>query len=651
MNSLLPRKPRAQTALCVLALFLGAFGTFGAAAPGGTKFSYQGRLLDGANPANGTYDLRFTLYDSLSSLVAGPETNAAVAVSNGLFTVALDFGAGVFTGPSRLLEIGVRSNTVAADFTVLTPRTELTPTPYAITAENLDGGVYPNPVDFNNPGNIFAGSGSWLTGLNASALVSGAVADALLSPNVALLNRSQTFTATNVFSSGGGGGRLLVSNGFATVDTNLFTGLSFQYDGTYGEGALMSSYNDGEAYLSFYTKAFGYPVTKQMIISAWGNVAIDQGDSNNGFINNSALTGAGLTFGIGSGEGIASKRTTGGNQHGLDFYTAFANRLSILNNGFVGIGRQTPITGADLFAVRSPAMPGEYGGMYIETAGTNTLPFYGYAMNGVDYAWTFLDGGDGNKWKLYNNGVSLTVTPAGQVGIGTTAPAEKLDVQGGNVRINDNILYLRANGDHNHGIAYSNVVSGITIDGPFIWGWNGGALGGVTSVNPDVVSLTWDWQGNIWVSNNCSVGTLKIRGGGDLAEPFQISGAGKEVPQGAVVVIDEDNPGCLKLSDKPYDTRVAGVVSGANGVNPGIQMQQQGLLEGGKNVALTGRVYVQADATFGRIKPGDMLTTSSTSGHAMKVTDHSQAHGAILGKAMSGLEQGRGMVLVLVTLQ
>jgi hypothetical protein len=107
----------------------------------------------------------------------------------------------------------------------------------------------------------------------------------------------------------------------------------------------------------------------------------------------------------------------------------------------------------------------------------------------------------------------------------------------------------------------------------------------------------------------------------------------------------------LKISDEPYDTRVAGVVSGANGIKPGIQMQQQGLLEGGKNVALTGRVYVQADASNGPIKPGDLLTTSSTPGHAMKVTDHAKAQGAILGKAMTELSEGKGMVLVLVTLQ
>jgi len=116
-------------------------------------------------------------------------------------------------------------------------------------------------------------------------------------------------------------------------------------------------------------------------------------------------------------------------------------------------------------------------------------------------------------------------------------------------------------------------------------------------------------------------------------------------------VIDEANPGHLKLTDQPYDTHVAGVVSGANGIHPGIQMHQEGMLEGGKNVALSGRVYVQADTSNGPIKPGDLLTTSSTPGRAMKVTDHTKAAGAILGKAMTALKEGQGMVLVLVTLQ
>jgi hypothetical protein len=145
------------------------------------------------------------------------------------------------------------------------------------------------------------------------------------------------------------------------------------------------------------------------------------------------------------------------------------------------------------------------------------------------------------------------------------------------------------------------------------------------------------------------VPAIQITGGADVAEPFQMSGM--EIPEGSVVVIDEENPGQLKMSERAYDKRVAGIVSGANGIQPGLSLSQQKLNEGGKNVALTGRVYVLADAANGAIKPGDLLTASSTPGHAMKVTNRSRAQGAILGKAMSGLKQGKGMVLVLVTLQ
>jgi hypothetical protein len=82
-----------------------------------------------------------------------------------------------------------------------------------------------------------------------------------------------------------------------------------------------------------------------------------------------------------------------------------------------------------------------------------------------------------------------------------------------------------------------------------------------------------------------------------------------------------------------------------------LSLHQEGVLEGGQNVALTGRVYVQADAADAAIEPGDLLTTSTTPGHAMKVTHSERAQGAILGKAMTGLRSGTGMVLVLVTLQ
>jgi hypothetical protein len=145
---------------------------------------------------------------------------------------------------------------------------------------------------------------------------------------------------------------------------------------------------------------------------------------------------------------------------------------------------------------------------------------------------------------------------------------------------------------------------------------------------------------------------LQITGGSDLSEQFDINAASAEVQPGMVVCIDPQRPGELVMSTRAYDRTVAGVVSGAGGVKPGMLMGQRGTAADGKHpVALTGRVFCLADATKGAIQRGDLLTTSSTPGHAMKVLNHSKAQGAIIGKAMTSLEQGRGLVLVLVSLQ
>jgi hypothetical protein len=90
----------------------------------GTAFTYQGRLSFNGGTTNGSYDLRFTIYDLAANgnAIAGPLTNINVAVSNGLFTTLLDFGAAVFIGPARWLEIGVRTNGSSGDFMTLTPR-------------------------------------------------------------------------------------------------------------------------------------------------------------------------------------------------------------------------------------------------------------------------------------------------------------------------------------------------------------------------------------------------------------------------------------------------------------------------------------------------------------------------------------------------
>jgi hypothetical protein len=119
-----------------------------------------------------------------------------------------------------------------------------------------------------------------------------------------------------------------------------------------------------------------------------------------------------------------------------------------------------------------------------------------------------------------------------------------------------------------------------------------------------------------------------------------------------VVAVDPAGDGELRLSRHAYDRSVAGVVSGAGELEPGLMMGQRGTLADGEvAVALAGRVYVWADADPVPIRPGDLLTTSDTPGHAMRVADPERAHGAILGKALTGLESGKGLVLALVALQ
>jgi hypothetical protein len=146
---------------------------------------------------------------------------------------------------------------------------------------------------------------------------------------------------------------------------------------------------------------------------------------------------------------------------------------------------------------------------------------------------------------------------------------------------------------------------------------------------------------------------VQITGGSDLSEQFDVRARpGAEPKEGLVVCIDASTPGALVVCDQAYDKKVAGVISGAGDVQPGLLMGQAGSVANGEHpIALTGRVYVWADAANAAIEPGDLLTSGERLGHAMKVVDHDAAQGAILGKAMTSLEKGQGLVLVLITLQ
>jgi hypothetical protein len=179
--------------------------------------------------------------------------------------------------------------------------------------------------------------------------------------------------------------------------------------------------------------------------------------------------------------------------------------------------------------------------------------------------------------------------------------------------------------------------------------WSGGDDGGGRIVVRDPTgSIAIDLNGESGVTKTR---ILTITGGADLSEQFDIEGPTGSLEPGTVVCIDSANVGKLTVCTSEYDTTVAGIISGAGGIQTGMMMGQRGTVaDGGHPVALSGRVYVHADASAGSIRPGDLLTTSSRSGHAMRVTDNDRAHGAIIGKAMSSLSEGTGLVLVLVSL-
>ena len=154
-------------------------------------------------------------------------------------------------------------------------------------------------------------------------------------------------------------------------------------------------------------------------------------------------------------------------------------------------------------------------------------------------------------------------------------------------------------------------------------------------------------NGNLTVTGNHTFGDIFVPGA-DCAEHFDMHG-GAALEAGSVVVIDDD--GLLRQCENAYDTKVAGVISGAGSYRPGLILDKQASEEVRQPIALVGKVYCKVDAQYSPIAVGDMLTTSPTPGHAMKAADPQKAFGAVIGKALDKFEGGVGMVRILVSLQ
>ena len=381
------------------------------------------------------------------------------------------------------------------------------------------------------------------------------------------------------------------------------------------------------------------PMTKLEVETPTGGMGITQTD---GTITVGTFVGSGL----GGAHGSFGTRSN----HPLSFFVnnSAVPAMTIDTSERVGIGTWTP---ADKLQVQTGMS--NFG--ITHTDGTTTVGTY---VEGPD------GGGFGTKSNhqlgFYVNGSRfMTIATSGNVGIGTTLPQAKLDIVGGATEG----IHITTTNQGPYAVMMNNTTVGSTDATGFgLWQSDTGTAV-LTNHNNHAISI--DPSGNVGIGTTTPGAKLTVQGdvsvagsasltgdviltGADCAEEFDIAEAA-EIEQGTVMVINQD--GVLQQSHWAYDKRVAGVISGAGAYKPGLILDRQQSRDNRLPVALVGKVYCKVDARYAPIAVGDLLTTSSTPGHAMKADDPFQAFGSVIGKALRSLEAGQGMIPILIALQ
>jgi hypothetical protein len=500
--------------------------------PMGTAFTYQGSLNDGGSPADGLYDLEFKLYSKPWGIQEGNTIDINdLDVIEGQFAIELDFGSdpSIFGGDARWLQVGVRpgDSNDPCEYTILEPRVELTPIPYAIYAQEAAYAQGATDLTLPYSGTISSGTAAFsMTNMGTG-----------YAGNFEQTGASNSNGGLNVTTAAGRFGAKILNQGG-------YSGLIFGL-----RADAISTTTNSNAYGGYFR----------------GYSSGSSSEAHGVLIEAEVMAGGGTSYGI-----KINSDSTNGKVYGV----------------YSEVGNASVCT-SSLYGIRS-------WGIHSGTSGDS-----------IGISSNVFGSDEGDSYGIYSTGWKYS---------GDTAGA----AYGG---------YFQGNNDSSACNSYG-IYTEATGPGEYNYGIYAAASGG-----------TWNYagyfDGRVMIKGTTSVfGRLRIRDsstgailielgeGLDYAEGFDVSESTK-IDAGSVLIIDSENPGKLAISDKAYDSKVAGIAAGAKGMGSGVRL---GSDEFDCDVALAGRVYCNVDATEAAVQPGDLLTTP---GKRQKRTNISACNPAI----------------------